>query len=957
MCKKLFVVLLLLGVILPTTARATAIRPHDPANGNLIGYWKLDDTVGTTTAADSSNSGTHPAQVYDPNNPSQFTFDTGDKKVGTGAGKWLAANTGTGAGISTSFGINARLRLRNMGSVSPTMQYDVGTVAMWARLASDSPLSNVQNRFLWGFRATTGAPGPVNNRIQLYCSARGNEICVGMGPDNQLDKYITKLNKNQWYHFAFTWERDIGLDGLYRLYIDGNDQSSGLMTPGQLPGHYKNMNQTLPLTGDIGNTGANGSLNREGWYGSIDEVGLYNTVVSREDICYLAGADPNKAWDPVPDDNEGDPNMAKSPVTGHNFVPVDATLAWAAGKDFTSHDVYLGTNKADVSAATTASPLCVSQAQLDTTYTGSGFDANTIYYWRIDEKLSGAGTPNPAKGSVWKFHTALATGACIPEDNTVNVNADVALSWTAAGTVTAHRVYFGTDKARVTAATTVVTSYPECKGTQAKTLLTYAPFSLPTAATFNTNYYWRIDEITDIATYKGNTLTFTTSDYFTIDNFESYATTQAMQLVWATTIGTASRVLFLDTLNPVVFGSQYAMRVNGDGTAAGYYFGVRRDYGTNWDYTFGDLVKTMSVWYRCDSNTKTLQTKLTDANSTTAAVVLTSPTQNNDWHEWIIKLDSATFPSVYRNHISKIEVGDGNGVHASGTGSTDVYFDELRLYKTRYLQSQDGDVVIDGAVNWKDAKAIGSQWLAHANLASNPDFAGGISSGTIDDNAIPNNWLERYTIGSTTFPASDTGVPMAVSVVSGEGNPKTPAGRVILDKPQTQGGIYGSLIKNIDVTSLVGQTLEISFNYKGDLTVISPTTTTFNGPVNAFFEYREFCNNTAAFPSSAEGGPYPMREQRLGTGYKAWDWKTYSHTKLADYNYLHLNFALTGRGDPCTSPTHPRLLIVDHLIVKTVGSTVPTADINEDTYVNFDDYVTMADNWLESVPACPPTCG
>lgn len=975
MCKKLFFVLLVLGVILPTTARAISARQHSSDDTDLIGYWKLDESAGAKTADDSSQyTANMRARVWDPNDPNQFTFDSSEKKFGAGSAKWLIPHLSGTRTAQEANGVNARIRLKRPFEANSPMQSTQGSVAMWAKLASDSPRSNTSNRFLWGFRATTTTS---NNRIQIYFLAKGNELCVGLGQDNQLDKYIKKMDTTNWHHYALTWERTGGStlydDGEYTVYVDGADQAGGLMTPTILPGHYRNLSNTHPDTGDIGNSGANGSQVREGWYGWIDEVGLYDSCISRERVCWLAGKDPNTAWNPVPDDNEGDPNLAKSPTTGHSYVAIDADLTWTAGKMGTAHMVYLGTDKTRVTNATTSYPEYKTKTT-SASYTPDGMNPETVYYWRIDEELHSDALPATLQtGDVWKFRTAGASGNFSPDTNSVNVNADVLLTWSAAGSISAHRVFFGTDKTRVTNATTATSSYPEYKGVQTKTAMSYQafkPFNTATSAilsAFKTKYYWRIDEMGEGATFTGPVWNFESSDYFTIDNFEAYATDNDVQAVWPKASGSGLNGLgglaARDEVYPALPASPEMMRLSCNNTANPYYSGVIRTYTQpNIDYSFGSLIKTMSIWYKCDPNTTMLQMKLRDPNSTMAKATLSGSglDTDSDWHQWIIILDDSGGDICDANSfnlawVKSIEVGDGNQVRASGVNPTNLYVDELRLYKQRFLKSQTGDINIDGKANWLDIKAIEDKWLATpTNIASNPDFAGGV-----DGNGIPLGWGERYTMGATVFQHSDEGVAYTVSVDSTEGKPNKPAGRVILDEPQTNSA-YGDLIKTIDVQSYNSGTLEVSFNYKGDLTIISESTPGPNPqPVNAFFEFRPFQTDSSSFPTSAEGGAYVMREQQLGKGYKAWDWKSYTWT-IGDvvpisYDYLHLNFALTGRPDGNVDD-HPRILLVDHLVVKEPGDTLPVADISEDTNVDFDDFVIVADNWLDFVPLCPPDC-
>jgi hypothetical protein len=96
------------------------------------------------------------------------------------------------------------------------------------------------------------------------------------------------------------------------------------------------------------------------------------------------------------------------PIDGAQAVPVETVLKWRKGGLSEKRDVYLGTNFADVNAATRDDPRGV--------YVGQNQDANTFnaaaylevgktYYWRVDEVNT---TPPPNsywKGEVWSFNT------------------------------------------------------------------------------------------------------------------------------------------------------------------------------------------------------------------------------------------------------------------------------------------------------------------------------------------------------------------------------------------------------------------------------------------------------------------------------------------------------------------------------------------------------------------------
>ena len=90
-----------------------------------------------------------------------------------------------------------------------------------------------------------------------------------------------------------------------------------------------------------------------------------------------------------------------SPANGATCVSIDADLSWTAGVGATSHDVYFGTiplNDANHSSNE------FKGNQAGAIYDPNTLDANTTYYWRIDEVGNGTTT-----GDVWSFTTAAPT--------------------------------------------------------------------------------------------------------------------------------------------------------------------------------------------------------------------------------------------------------------------------------------------------------------------------------------------------------------------------------------------------------------------------------------------------------------------------------------------------------------------------------------------------------------------
>ncbi|MEJ2703231.1 MAG: LamG domain-containing protein [Sedimentisphaerales bacterium] len=91
------------------------------------------------------------------------------------------------------------------------------------------------------------------------------------------------------------------------------------------------------------------------------------------------------------------------PAYGATDVAMNATLSWTPADSAASHQLYVGTDAQDVRNADTGAPEYKGSASLgDESYDPGLLDADTTYYWRVDE-VDGQG--NVAKGPLWIFTT------------------------------------------------------------------------------------------------------------------------------------------------------------------------------------------------------------------------------------------------------------------------------------------------------------------------------------------------------------------------------------------------------------------------------------------------------------------------------------------------------------------------------------------------------------------------
>ena len=404
------------GDVWSFTTEAEA-APPDP---NLVGWWKLDESSGST-AGDSSGNGYNGTLINDVAwSPSGGQFDGA-------ASFYNTSNTGDQIEFSTA-----------------GMSESAGTVALWARPETE------RYHFIFGTKNDAG------NRIQLYISS-GTLLDLGLGDSYQKDLDIASLPLNTWSHIALTW------DGTnYIVYVDANSETSGT---------YSGLS-SLSATANLGNNGDYHTADRTAAFdGRIDDAGIWDEVLDAGEIADIynhgISGDPGIASNPSPADEATDVN-------------VNADLIWEAGDyvaDVNGHDVYLGTNYDSVADANHSSAEF--KGTMDTNSYDPTLSGSTTYYWAIDE-VNDTHPDSPWLGCVWSFTTAAAGGGApgkatnpSPADDATGVDTNADLGWTAGPNATSHDVYFGTDS---------TPDETEFKGNQAGT--TYEPGTMDANTTY-----------------------------------------------------------------------------------------------------------------------------------------------------------------------------------------------------------------------------------------------------------------------------------------------------------------------------------------------------------------------------------------------------------------------------------------------------------------------------------------
>ncbi|MDI6449614.1 LamG-like jellyroll fold domain-containing protein [Anaerobaca lacustris] len=264
------------------------------------------------------------------------------------------------------------------------------------------------------------------------------------------------VQQDEWFHLAVTYNR---ATGELRLYKNGEVFHS-------FSGDSGTNSYWTSGSAQIGNSLMSGDRH---WNGLIDEFRVWNRARTEAEIreamnVELLGdeqgliaywkfneGEGTTAFDSSPNEHHGTIvgatwTTAAAPVMPAGFayapvpanratdVPLDAVLRWTSARDVVSHDVYFGTDFAEVEAADAGNPMgvLVSQRQSGNTFDLPGLLAfGQIYYWRVDSFEADGVTMY--KGNVWSFTaeplayavenivaTASAADAGAGPENTVN---------------------------------------------------------------------------------------------------------------------------------------------------------------------------------------------------------------------------------------------------------------------------------------------------------------------------------------------------------------------------------------------------------------------------------------------------------------------------------------------------------------------------------------------------------
>jgi hypothetical protein len=325
-----------------------------------------------------------------------------------------------------------------------------------------------------------------------------------------------------------------------------------------------------------------------------------------------------------------------------------------------------------------------------------------------------------------------------PKKGATGVSLDAVLTWNPgdyAPVANGHYVWLGADDPA-----NMVRSGPQ-------TPSSYTPSALD----LDTTYYWAVDEVNGAGVDAGPIWSFTTINSLVVDDMETYTDWQIagnnIVEAWNDGIGdckgsgndTGSTIYDYPTFS---FAGVKSMKYDYDNDGNAYnpcddkegprtykYSKIVAQVadlpsGIGSDWTVGGA-RALSLRFYGDPNSVVIEpmwVELTDGDGAHAKVTYGDYIDEdpNDiaeaaWHEWLIDLDD--FTSVNVSNVKSIAIGIGLEDDIGPYGSGRLYFDDIRLYAPRCVLARREadfapfDYVGDCKVDYKELAQMTSQWL------------------------------------------------------------------------------------------------------------------------------------------------------------------------------------------------------------------------------------------------------
>jgi len=334
-------------------------------------YWRIDEfAAGITHKGDAWSFATvSDVQVTNPNLTLWWSLDEGEGATAVdmsghgnhgiinGDAQWVNGFQGTGLMFDADDYVEAAGYPGITGTAARTL-------CAWIKTAD-----NNRTIMSWGLNT-------VGNKWRMRSDATGG---LRVEVNGGYHYGVTNIADGQWHHVAITFEDDGTPDVVDTLlYLDGQPETT-------LASQETAIDTDTTGVVRIGKS----PYHTSGFIGVMDDARIYDKVLVIEEIQQVMLGNTKLAGSPVPNRDE---------VVDIRDI---SSLSWSAGDTASSHDVYLGTDRDAVAAATQDSPeFQGNQAGTSLSLAGLVELGGGDYFWRIDE-IEGDGTVQT--GMIWKF--------------------------------------------------------------------------------------------------------------------------------------------------------------------------------------------------------------------------------------------------------------------------------------------------------------------------------------------------------------------------------------------------------------------------------------------------------------------------------------------------------------------------------------------------------------------------
>ena len=356
--------------------QATTYSPGTLESGKTY-YWRVDEFDGLEThEGDVWSFQTVPElEITDPTLVGWWTFDEGE---GLTAVDWSGhGNHGRVQSAADPVWVDGyHARAMDMAGVTSVHI----PAEAWSTIANQATLA------MWTYGDPAGVPDTFNfgafaggSRVFSAHVPWGGNVYFDSGQTagDDYDRIYAPASPGQyrgnWRHWTFVKNAETGVK---EIYLDGELWHSAT-------------GMTRAMTGVTEFTLGSHPNGASPYRGIMDDVRLYSTALTAEQIAELM---------------LGNKRLAGSPVPGR-LALVDirdiSSLSWSAGDSAVSHDIYLGTERDAVAGADNSSPeFQGNQAGTSLSLASLVEFGGGDYYWRVDE-IEADGTV--LAGTLWKF--------------------------------------------------------------------------------------------------------------------------------------------------------------------------------------------------------------------------------------------------------------------------------------------------------------------------------------------------------------------------------------------------------------------------------------------------------------------------------------------------------------------------------------------------------------------------